>query len=249
MKSKSFLFFAGLVLVYSGNSYSIDNSQNSFSSEISITDAEKSKEIDEKKFIESVKKNLTVEENFVQGGMNYTIFKGLKASTGKEDLRDFSNDDNAGKNSLDINVSAPKTVLLDKGEFRIYFEGNDSKKSKQKVSADRKISSKNDSIDSKSNDNFKVAFNNKTKKFAVITGNIIIKIDPEVSKIKVPNGNYKIIKSYKNMGLYVIKYPENIQIKEATDKLKALNPASITVDGEKKSSINVEVLENFKKPM
>ncbi|WGL61246.1 hypothetical protein QEJ31_06530 [Pigmentibacter sp. JX0631] len=249
MKSKSFLLLSGLVLLYSSNSFAIDNSQNSFSSDLSLSDNEKSKEIEEKKFIESVKKNLAVEENFVQGGMNYTIFKGLKASTGKEDLRDFSNDESAGKNSFDLNVSAPKTVLLDKGEFKIYFEGSDNKKLKQKVSVDRKISPKNDSGDVRINENYKVAFNNKTKKFAVITGNIILKVDPEVSKIKVPNSNYKVLKSYKNMGLYVIKYPENVQIKEATDKLKSLNPASVTVDGEKKSSINVEVLENFKKPM
>lgn len=256
MKNKNVLIYlSSLVLSSLGaqKTFASDDSQSLFSNENNFSDVEKNKINEEKKLIDNIKKSLAVEESFVQGGVNYVIYKGLKASSGRDSINDFSNDQESGAKTLDLNVNAPKTVLLDKGVFKIFYESKDSKKVKGNYLNDRVVTSKNENNQTKltdnSNDNFKVAFNNKTKKFAVITGNLIIKIDPEASKVKLPNASYKIVKAYKKLGLYVVKYPETMQIKEAIDKLKIINPAGITVDGDRKNIVNVEVLENFKKPM
>ena len=57
------------------------------------------------------------------------------------------------------------------------------------------------------------------------------------------------MKSYKELGLYVIKVPENVRFQDAVTQLKKLNPYSQAVGEDKVTSVNVEVLENFKTPM
>ncbi|WP_397599668.1 hypothetical protein [Silvanigrella sp.] len=210
---------------------------------------------DENKLIENINKNLSVDEVFTQGGMNYTLYKGLKAFVGKDTSKDFSNEVSSGNSPQDLSIRAPKTILLDKGAFKIFFDSKSVRNSKNRNSSDRMTStSVNDFSDSESQESvasksaFKVAFNNQTKKFAVVTGNAIVKVNPD-KKVKIPNTSYQVLKSYKELGLYVIKVPENIKFQDAVSQLKKLNPYSQAVSDDKVTSVNVEVLENFKTPM
>ena len=251
MKLKNeFLYIRTLSLLsmISLNSYA---AVNSFSLN---NDVDEKAQIDEKKFIENMSKNLNVEENFVQGGMNYTLYKGLRAFIGKETTKEFANNRTSLKNSFqDLNVKAPKTILLDKGVFKIFFDSNALRSSKNLPDKHSSIeaNSFNDSTSQENEVNkssYKVAFNNQTKKFGVITGNAIIEIEPDKS-IKIPNEGFKLMKSYKQLGLYVVKVPENMKYKDALDKLKLLNPNSQSASEEKSAHVNIEVLENFKTAM
>jgi ribosomal protein L9 len=214
---------------------------------------------DEKKEIESQKNNLAVDQNFTQGGVQYTLYKDLKAYVGKETKKNSSKSERSstfGKSaelSLNESLGNGKKVLLDKGLFKIYEDNNDSHK--QDEIQKHKSSNFNRSVVVESANNneikkydYKVAYNNQSKKFGVITGNAIVKVDP-AKDVKLPDSSFQIVKSYKNLGLYVVKLPQNIQFKDAINKLKNANPDNKIVSDEKKSLVNVEVLENFKSAM
>lgn len=228
-------------------------SSNSFAS---INLKETTKDIDETKVIET--EHLSVDENFAQGGINYTLFKNLKAYVGKsmeeakskaifksENLKEFSQDP-----SLDNS----KKVLLNKGGFKIYVNTVTQKSNSvnSNTSLTHTVKNKAAIVENETNEvkkqDYKVAYNNQTKRFGIITGNAIIKLDP-AKEIQLPNSSFQIVKSYKHLGLYIVKIPENIQFKDAIAKLKDLNPDNETATEDQRSRVNVEVLENFKSAM
>lgn len=212
---------------------------------------EKNQDGDEIKAIKSKKANLAVDENFAQGGVNYTLYKNLKAFVGKESNKNFKksfqgNETLEGTRGVNQNSSNSigGRVLLDKGFFKIYEDN-----SAQNKLYGTKKSELSDVNNQEEKYIYKVAYNNHTKKFGVLTGNAIIKIDPQ-KEINLPDSSFGIEKSYRNLGLYVVKIPENLQLKDAIAKLKKANPAEkIIANEEQKSIVNVEVLENFKSSM
>lgn len=207
------------------------------------------KNIDEINTIKNNKNNLEVEQSFSQGGNEYTVFKDLKAYIGHNrkipkkfgENSSFSFKDDASQ----INVLGNgRKILLDKGVFQIYED--------QKVQKNFQMST-NKNINNNSLEN-KVAYNNKTKKFGVITGKAIVKINPS-KEISLPDASFQIEKSYKQMGLYIIKLPEDISLKDAITKFENANPNAKTITNNEESSedsgfiVKIEVLENFKTAM
>lgn len=252
MKIKNVLiYFSSMLLVSiaAGKSFASVGSKFSVNG---LAESEIMKETEEQKIIGNIQKNLTVEEAFEQGGMNYTIYKGLRALTGKESAAVDLQEDKKGNASMAVEVVNKKEILLDKGVFKVYFDSKEAKNTKSKVSSNGRQSSKVESMDEKAlvptKSSYKVAFNNKTKKFAVITGNMIVKIDPK-SGLKLPDASFRVVKSYEKLGLYVVKIPENMQFKDAKNKLIGKGLKASNLDVGKNYSANVEVLENFKTPM
>lgn len=247
MKLKNPLLYLSvftLFNVFSLNSYAVVD-PFSMNSEV-----EKNEESTEKKLIKNIDKNLSVEDSFVQGGMNYTLYSGLKAFVGKSLSNDFISEESSSRNlAQDLSVSAPKTILLDKGPFKIFFDSKAVRTTKNDrflPNASNDLTANN--IESENTKSvFKVAFNNQTKKFAVVTRNAIVSVDSGKT-IKVPK-DFKIIRSYPELGLYLVKVPENIKYKEAIAKLKSSNPKSLSVGEDRTAKVNVEVLENFKTAM
>ncbi len=246
MSLKKVLFLITTLSVLSGKSFA------SFEPQLLKPDG------DEKKEIESQKNNLVVDQIFTQGGINYTIYKDLKAYVGKETKQKMNKSSTNGLVTENSNVSQEislengKKVLLDKGLFKIYDDSNNfyenSQLSKLELLSFKELSRSEILKNEEVKYGYKIAYNEQSKKFGVITGNAILKIDP-AKEVKLPNRSFRIVKSYKQLGLYVVILPKNIQFKDAIDNLKNLNPDSKGVIEEQNSSVNVEVLENFKSTM
>ena len=228
----------------------------------SMDPKEVSQEADEKKEIEIKKGNLAIDQSFTQGGMNYTLYKDIKAYVGKEikknEIKSIKKSLPTGKSddvNKDNSLGNGKKILLDKGLFKIYDDSSSSVKTldTKKSNINSLTMNKSASVDNLKNSedkkyDYKVAYNNQTKKFGVITGNAIVKLDP-AKDINLPDSSFKVIKSYKHLGLYVVKVPQNIQYKDAVVKLKDANPENEKVSDEQRSLVNVEILENFKSAM
>lgn len=215
-------------------------------------------DVDEKKEIESQKNNLAVDQSFSQGGMKYTLYKDIKAYVGKDTKKESNKPlvnrsvSESSKVSQDTSLKNGKKVLLDKGLFKIYEDSGNSFVPPQTAKSGLSAINRSATVENIKNESekygYKVAYNNQTKKFGVITGNAILKVDP-AKEVKLPNNSFHIVKSYKHLGLYVVKLPGNIQFQDAINELKNSNPDSLGVSEEQKSRVNVEVLENFKSAM
>jgi hypothetical protein len=200
-------------------------------------------DIDEKKEIEKQKNNLTVDQIFTQGGNDYTLYKDLKAYVGEPKQ---INNEPLNNRSKSKSLKNGKNILLDKGIFKIY-EDNDYSFKPSQTEKSYVLGNNQYSINESKNYGYNVAYNNQTKKFGLITDNIIIKVDPTNNINLPPNDDdfsYKVVREYKGMGISVIRLSRNTNYQNAINKLKNLNP-----DREiQKSIVIVEVLENFKSP-
>ncbi|APJ04909.1 hypothetical protein [Silvanigrella aquatica] len=201
---------------------------------------------DEKKVKEN-KAILSVDQSFSQNETEYTVYDNLSINfkNKKVDKKSLSNNKSEQNlNYIDINTN-DKKVFIDKGSYEIYLDKNISKRSINN-------SSSKNSSSLKAKKEYKVAFNNKTKKFGILTGNAVLKINPE-STVQIPDNTFSIVRAYKNMGLYIIKVPSDLKINESLAKLKEANPMveNLTSDANdpNASSLKVEVIENFKSAM
>jgi len=93
---------------------------------------------------------------------------------------------------------------------------------------------------------YKTAYNNSSRKFGVLTGNIVIRINP-YERLPALEPSYKIVKEYQHMGLYLVNIPKNIKIGKALQDLRKKIQKVDGIGSDFSASVNVEVLENFKK--
>jgi len=183
-----------------------------------------------KKKLKENSTKLLVDQKFSQNESEYTVYDNLKVK--------FKN------NKYDKKSIADKKVIIEKGAMEIYLD----KKNKSTFSA-------NFSSEITQKQQYKVAFNNSTKKFGILTGNAILKIDPQ-STVQLPDNSFSIVKSYENMGLYIIKIPNDLKISESLEKIKQANPSLENLANDQSNSysmsdsaLKIEVIENFKSAM
>jgi len=85
--------------------------------------------------------------------------------------------------------------------------------------------------------NNKVVVNESTDSFGVLSGNIIIKTK---NNAVFNDTSFEIVKSYPNIGYYLVRIPKAYKIQDTITKIKNI---------EKVEEVSVEVLENFKEPL
>ena len=225
---------------------------------VKLDPKEISQEVDERKLL-GKKVDLEVLDTFEQGDSQYTVFKNVKAYVGKKwSFPTNESDKKNGRTGLrekNISQNNLKNFILDKGAFQIYLDSDNSGEILEKKQTQRSIISQNETTQNYKNKedkkyNYKVAYNNKTQKLAVITGNAVIKINPE-KNINLPSKLFEIVRSYPKLGLYIIRIPGNMKFTEASNKLSNSNKVAegFKVTEENASIVNIEVIENIKTPL
>ncbi|WP_338636110.1 hypothetical protein [Spirobacillus cienkowskii] len=210
--------------------------------------AEESKKLDEKKIVEDQVRELIVEDTFTQGGVNYTLYQGIVARVEKTENSNQSGFSNRNKklkfyNSENI-YSYTNKILLDKGIFKIYHKQTDLNRITE-PNSDNNDFLANPPTRNIKNSEYKTAFNNSSRKFGVLTGNIVIKISPDKT-LPPLDSSYKLVREYQNMGLYLINIPKNVKLGKALEDLRDKIQKHDQISADFSSSVNVEVLENFK---
>jgi hypothetical protein len=85
--------------------------------------------------------------------------------------------------------------------------------------------------------NNKVVINESTDSFGVLSGSIIIKTK---NNAVFNDKSFEIVKSYPNLGYYLVRIPKTNKIQDTITKIKNI---------ENVEEVSVEVIENFKEPL
>lgn len=175
----------------------------------------------------------------------------------------YSSEKPMEENNVDDNVSKQKEIIKKhiKGEsfiqggvkYTIYpdlvasFKKNDleNKASQSYAEANLVTKTKNFTVyklsentaDKKRSYNNQIVYNNNSENFAILSGVIIVKTK---NNNEFTEKSFEIVKSYPNMGYYLIKIPRNTSIVNTIDKIKKLNYVS---------EVSVEIIENFKETL
>ncbi len=86
----------------------------------------------------------------------------------------------------------------------------------------------------KQNYNNQIVYNDSTENFGILSGVIIVKTK---NNSEFKEKSFEVVKSYPNLGYFLVKIPKNITIQVTLERLKKLDYVT---------EANVEVIENFK---
>ncbi len=89
----------------------------------------------------------------------------------------------------------------------------------------------------KRNYNNQIVYNDSTENFGILSGVIIVKTK---NNSEFKDKSFEVVKSYPNLGYFLVKIPKNITIQVTLEKLKKLDYVN---------EASVEVIENFKDTM
>ncbi|WGL58920.1 hypothetical protein QEJ31_10335 [Pigmentibacter sp. JX0631] len=160
-----------------------------------------------------------------------------------ESIKQYENENISQDNNIYVtykNIAAEKKANFQSDKNDVYIKNDQLVIDNFVIYKKEKESEDSGSV--KKNDNFDVVYNKTSGNFAIITNNIIVKIQPS-KKLILPNStNYKIKKSFKKIGVYIIQIPSNIDISKVKNELEKANHIAEGSD----SKVIIETIELVK---